>query len=80
MGSATNISYFQHQLLPSGDKRVVGASLQFPRISRSDRGTYICTADNNVGPPVMAALDLNVICKLILMMMSNFIEKIYDKP
>ena len=27
-------------------------------------GTYICTADNRVGPPVTATIDLDVICKL----------------
>ena len=31
--------------------------------SRSDAGTYICTADNGVGPPVTATISLNVICK-----------------
>jgi len=51
----------QHRLLPSGEKRIYGDSLWFHRVSRSDSGTYICTADNNVGPPVTASIDLNVI-------------------
>jgi len=51
----------QHQLLPSGDKRLKSSSLTFPHVTRSDGGTYICTADNNVGPPVTAAINLNVI-------------------
>ena len=54
----------QHRLLPSGEKRIYGDSLWFHRVSRSDSGTYICTADNNVGPPATASIDLNVICKL----------------
>jgi len=51
----------QHQMLPSGEKTVESSSLKFPSVSRSDAGTYICTADNGVGPPVTAVIDLNVI-------------------
>ena len=50
-------------MLPSGEKTVESTSLKFPSVSRSDAGTYICTADNGVGPPVTAVIDLNVICK-----------------
>ena len=50
-------------MLPSGEKTVESSSLKFPSVSRSDAGTYICTADNGVGPPVTAVIDLNVICK-----------------
>ena len=46
-------------MLPSGEKTVESTSLKFPSVSRSDAGTYICTADNGVGPLVTAVIDLN---------------------
>lgn len=51
----------QHRLLPGGEKSALGPILAFAHLSRSDGGTYICTADNRVGPPVTATIDLNVI-------------------
>ena len=50
-------------MLPSGEKTVESTSLKFPSVSWSDAGTYLCTADNGVGPSVTAVIDLNVICK-----------------
>lgn len=51
----------QHQMLPSGEKSIQSHHLKFPSVSRSDAGTYICTADNGVGPPVTAVINCNVI-------------------
>jgi len=51
----------QHQMLPSGEKSIESHSLRFPAVSRSDGGTYICTADNGVGPPVTATITCNII-------------------
>ena len=58
-----NVYKSQHQMLPSGEKSVESSSLQFYSISRSDAGTYICRAENGVGPPVTGLIDLTVICK-----------------
>ena len=60
-----HIYKFQHQMLPSGEKSIESSTLQFKSASRSDAGTYICRADNGVGAPVTALVDLNVICKYI---------------
>ena len=49
-------------MLPSGEKTVESTSLNFLAVSSSDAGTYICTADNGVGLPVTAVINLNVIC------------------
>lgn len=51
----------QHQMLPSGEKRRESDRLVFSSVSRSDAGTYICTADNGVGPPVTAIITCHVI-------------------
>ena len=53
----------QHQMLPNGEKSAESSILMFPSVSRSDTGTYICTADNGVGPKVTAVISLNVICE-----------------
>ena len=52
-------------MLPNGEKTFKSRSLTFPLVSRSDAGTYICTADNGVGPAVTSVINLNVICKYI---------------
>ena len=49
-------------MLPSEDKIVESTSLKFTSVSSSDAGTYICTADNGVGPLVTAVINLNLIC------------------
>lgn len=51
----------QHQMLPSGEKRRESDRLVFASVSRSDAGTYICTANNDVGPPVTAVITCHVI-------------------
>ena len=53
-------------MLPSGEKSVESSILMFPSVSRSDTGTYICTADNGVGNPVTIDINLKVICKYIV--------------
>ena len=50
-------------LLPSGEKRLESRSLELAHLKRSHSGRYICTADNKVGPPVSAFIDLHVICE-----------------
>jgi len=51
----------KHQMLPSGEKSAESSILMFPSVSRSDTGTYICTADNGVGNPVTIDINLKVI-------------------
>ena len=58
------LAVLQLGLLPGGEKEVEGGSLQLASLTRSHSGRYCCTADNNVGPPVTAYIDLNVICEL----------------
>ena len=40
-----------------------GQTWDFPNISRSNSGTYRCTADNGFGKPVSHNVKVNVICK-----------------
>ncbi|XP_023337137.1 lachesin isoform X2 [Eurytemora carolleeae] len=51
----------QHQMLPSGEKILNNTFLKFEHVQRSDSGTYICTANNGVGPPVQETISVNVI-------------------
>ena len=50
-------------MLPSGEKILNNTFLKFEHVQRSDSGTYICTANNGVGPPVQETISVNVICK-----------------
>ena len=54
---------FQNNVLPSGDKFVEGNSVIIQDVSRHHSGIYICTADNEVGRPAKAEIDLKVLCK-----------------
>ena len=40
-----------------------GQTWDFPNISRTDSGTYRCTADNGLGNPVSHKVKVNVTCK-----------------
>lgn len=52
-------------LLPSGAKKLSGASLSLPAVERFDAGVYECRADNGVGKPAKAEVNLQVICECI---------------
>ena len=52
-------------MLPSGEKILNNSFLKFEHVQRSDSGTYICTADNGVGPSAQQTISVNVICKYI---------------
>ena len=54
---------FQNNVLPSGDKFVDGNSVVIQEVSRHHSGIYICSADNEVGNPARAEIDLKVLCK-----------------
>ena len=55
--------FFQNNVLPSGDKFVDGNSVVIQEVSRHHSGIYICSADNEVGNPARAEIDLKVLCK-----------------
>jgi len=50
-----------NNVLPSGDKFVEGNSVIIQEVSRHHSGIYICTADNEVGNPARAEIDLKVL-------------------
>ena len=52
---------FQNNVLPSGDKFVDGNSVVIQEVSRHHSGIYICSADNEVGNPARAEIDLSEI-------------------
>ena len=56
---------FQNNVLPSGEKSKKGLSMVIRDVTRHHAGTYTCTANNNVGKPHTAEIDLRVLCKLL---------------
>jgi len=48
------------QVMFNGQQTSTGPSLMFPSIERMDRGEYVCTASNNVGPSVNMTASLIV--------------------
>ena len=53
----------QNNLLPSGETTANGKSVVIQDVSRHHSGIYVCTADNQVGSPASAEIDLKVLCK-----------------
>uniref|UniRef100_A0A0K2SXN7 Ig-like domain-containing protein n=1 Tax=Lepeophtheirus salmonis TaxID=72036 RepID=A0A0K2SXN7_LEPSM len=51
----------ENNLLPSGDKALEGYSIVIQDVSRHHSGIYSCTADNKVGEPARAEIDLKVL-------------------
>ena len=49
--------------LPSGEERAETPVLKIPNVDRFDDGEYVCIADNKVGKPATATLNLQVMCK-----------------
>ena len=45
---------------------MVGPSIVIQDVNRHHSGFYMCTADNNVGQPATAEIDLKVLCKFSL--------------
>ena len=60
-----SISTLQNNLLPSGETTANGNSVVIQDVSRHHSGIYICTADNQVGSPAKAEIDLKVLCKFL---------------
>jgi len=50
-----------NNLLPSGETTANGNSVVIQDVSRHHSGIYICTADNQVGSPAKAEIDLKVL-------------------
>jgi len=50
------------QIAPSEKRRriLLDGSLQIINLYTYDKGTYVCTADNGLGPPVRAEYQLDV--------------------
>ena len=57
--------FLQNNVLPSGEKFVEGNSVIIQEVSRHHSGIYVCTADNEVGNPARAEIDLKVLCKFL---------------
>ena len=55
--------FLQNNLLPSGETTANGKSVVIQDVSRHHSGIYVCTADNQVGSPASAEIDLKVLCK-----------------
>jgi hypothetical protein len=53
----------QSGLLPSGQSTEEGLSLELRQVERDDAGTYVCTANNGVGPPAKANIEVEIKCK-----------------
>jgi len=49
------------RLLPNGADMQQGPGLRFDSVTRSEVGRYMCTADNGVGKPVSAQVELHVL-------------------
>ena len=66
-GNIYHFSFFffflQNNLLPSGETTANGKSVVIQDVSRHHSGIYVCTADNQVGSPASAEIDLKVLCK-----------------
>jgi hypothetical protein len=54
---------FQNNLLPSGEKSESGRSIVVQDVTRHHTGVYTCTANNDVGQPATAEIDLKVLCE-----------------
>ena len=65
------LSLFQNNLLPSGEKFEEGNSVIIQDVSRHHSGIYVCTADNDVGSPARAEIDLKVLCKFFFSYIIN---------
>jgi len=50
-----------NNLLPSGETTANGKSVVIQDVSRHHSGIYVCTADNQVGSPASAEIDLKVL-------------------
>lgn len=51
----------KNNVLPSGEKSKKGLSMVIRDVTRHHAGTYTCTANNNVGKPHTAEIDLRVL-------------------
>ena len=49
--------------MPTGEKSKSGRSIVVQDVTRHHTGIYTCTADNGVGRPASAEIDLKVLCK-----------------
>ena len=67
----------QYQMLPSGEKESSGSLLSLANVSRHDSGTYICEAANGVDNPVRAKIDLRIICKKFIVLLTILVDKLY---
>ena len=68
------------RISPSGSESSVfyrGTSLDFKNISRTEAGTYRCTASNGVGSPVTRILQINVQCEYMYIIIIISYQYIY---
>ncbi|XP_023342737.1 limbic system-associated membrane protein [Eurytemora carolleeae] len=64
----------ENNMLPSGEKSMAGVSINIPDVSRHHTGLYICTAENGVGHPSAAEIDLQVLYPPEIEMDSTWIK------
>ncbi|KAL4154420.1 hypothetical protein QTP88_000295 [Uroleucon formosanum] len=53
----------KNNMLPNGEKTFIGNSYTIDSVRRQADGVYICTASNNIGTTVNEEIDLNILCK-----------------
>lgn len=52
-----------NELLPTGSAMIIGNSFTIQNITKDDRGTYYCIADNGVGKGARRNIGIEVECK-----------------
>lgn len=55
-----DLSFFSQK---TGEEEIASPSLTIESMDRHKGGSYICTADNGVGPPATSPVVLHVLCE-----------------
>ena len=66
----------QDGVLPSGEATYQSPTMSLASVDQQDAGTYTCTASNGVGSPARAIINLQVLCKLIILFKDYTLENV----